>query len=143
MIVGVLDTNVLASGFAHPGSIPDALIRAWLALSWTLVISEHVIVELERTFEKPYFRRLVAPARVPRIISLLRRRAVLVPLTVEVRGVASHTEDDPILATALSGRADYLITGDHALQDLGTYQGVTIVSPREFLDILRAQATAD
>jgi hypothetical protein len=44
--------------------------------------------------------------------------------------VATHPEDDLILATALSGAADYLITGDSKLQKLGTFQSVTILSPR-------------
>lgn len=33
-------------------------------------------------------------------------------------------------------KAEYLVTGDKKLQDLRTYEGVTIVSPREFLDTL-------
>jgi predicted nucleic acid-binding protein len=53
-----------------------------------------------------------------------------------VTGVASHPEDDPILATAVSASADYLVTGDRQLQRLGSYRGVSIVSPREFLDLL-------
>ncbi len=41
-----------------------------------------------------------------------------------------------MLATAVSGTAEYLVTGDKPLQNLGTYQSVTILSPRVFLDIL-------
>jgi predicted nucleic acid-binding protein len=63
---------------------------------------------------------------------------VAVEITVEVRGVATHPEDDLILATAISARADYLVTGDRQLQALGSYQGVQIVSPRQFLTILQA-----
>jgi predicted nucleic acid-binding protein len=53
--------------------------------------------------------------------------------------VATHPEDDLILATAVSARADYLVTGDQQLQGLGTYQDVTVASPRQFLEILAAQ----
>jgi predicted nucleic acid-binding protein len=52
----------------------------------------------------------------------------------EVHGVATHSEDDLILATAVSAEADYLVMGDRKLQDLVTYEGVTIASPRQFLD---------
>ncbi len=58
------------------------------------------------------------------------------PITVTVQGVASHPEDDLILATAVSARADYLVTGDRQLLALGTFQGVQIVSPRDFVAIL-------
>lgn len=63
---------------------------------------------------------------------------MLTPLTYEVRGVASHPEDDRILATAASVHVDYLVTGDRKLQQLGEYVGVKIVSPRQFLEILEA-----
>jgi uncharacterized protein len=53
-----------------------------------------------------------------------------------VSGVASHPEDDLILATAASGAADYLVTGDRQLLALGTFYEVRIVSARQFLDTL-------
>jgi predicted nucleic acid-binding protein len=53
-----------------------------------------------------------------------------------VQGVASHPEDDLILATAVSAQADYLVTGDRQLLALGRYQGVEIVTPRAFATIL-------
>jgi predicted nucleic acid-binding protein len=48
--------------------------------------------------------------------------------------VATHPEDDLVLATAISAKAEYLVSGDTKLQRLGTYEGVKIVSPREFLE---------
>jgi predicted nucleic acid-binding protein len=55
-----------------------------------------------------------------------------------VSGVATHREDDQILAAAVSARAEYLVTGDKQLQQLGIYQGVRVISPRAFLDLLEA-----
>jgi hypothetical protein len=60
------------------------------------------------------------------------------PITVSVAGTATHPEDDLILATALSVGVDYLVTGDSKLQRLRSYQGVTILSPRAFLEALTA-----
>ena len=141
MTTAVFDTNVLASGFAgflRPTSTPGALVRAWLANQVELVVSEHIHSELSRTFEEPYFRRQIPAETIAEATDLLRRRATTVPLTVEVRGIATHPEDDLILATAASARADYLVTGDRQLLALGAYRGVTIVSPRQLLDILDA-----
>ncbi|MBI4492031.1 MAG: hypothetical protein HY690_04490 [Chloroflexi bacterium] len=69
----------------------------------------------------------------------MRGEATITPLTAVVQGVATHPEDDLVLATAVSAGADYLVTGDHHLQELGTYRDVTILSPRAFLDLLTAQ----
>lgn len=67
---------------------------------------------------------------------MLRSAAIVTALTVEVTGVATHPEDDLILATAVAGDATYLVTGDCKLRAVGTFRGVSILSPREFLDQL-------
>jgi predicted nucleic acid-binding protein len=69
-------------------------------------------------------------------LALLRRRGILVPITATVQGVATHPEDDLVLATVVSAGAHYLVTGDTKLQDLGAFEGVTILSPRAFLERL-------
>jgi predicted nucleic acid-binding protein len=61
---------------------------------------------------------------------------------VPVTGVASHPEDDVVLATALSGSAQYLVTGDHGLLELRTYRDLIIVSVHEFLATLPGLTTA-
>jgi predicted nucleic acid-binding protein len=66
----------------------------------------------------------------------LRRRSRVVALTDRVSGVASHPEDDVVLSTALSGRADFLVTGDAALRGLGQYRGTVVLSPRAILQVL-------
>ena len=54
-----------------------------------------------------------------------------------VRAVPDDPKDDPIIATAVAAKADYLVTGDRAhLLPIGQYEGIRIVSPREFFDIL-------
>jgi putative PIN family toxin of toxin-antitoxin system len=141
VIPAVLDTNVLASGFLNPEPTPGQLLAAWREGLYTLVISEHILTELARTFRRPYFSRRLSPAQQAANITLLRQQATLTELTVSVTGIATHPEDDLILATALSGRAEYLVSGDAPLrQRLGaSYQAVRIVTPQEFLDILRKE----
>lgn len=131
-----LDTNVLAAGFVHPDPSPGQLLQAWRDREYELVTSEHILTELARTFQQPYFRRHLTSDQQSNNLALVRTHATIVAITVEVHGVATHPEDDQILATAASASADYLVTGDVKLQRLGGYQGVTIVSPRAFLDIL-------
>lgn len=48
-----------------------------------------------------------------------------------------HAEDDPILATAVSGHAEYLVTGDRSLRRrVPAYRGVRLVTAREFAELL-------
>jgi uncharacterized protein len=136
----VFDANVLASGFLRVTlAAPALLIDAWRAGRFTLIVSEPLLVETERTLYKPYFADRLSIRQRNGIIALLRTGAVMTQLSVTVSGVATHPEDDLVLSSAVSAAADYLVTGDRKLQRLGSYEGVTIVSPRQFLDLLDEQ----
>ena len=137
MIVAVLDTNVLASGFVGEGksdSTPGELVRRWRAKTFTLVVSEHILAELTDTFTDPYFTRRLTASAIAEALDALRGDATVQPITVTVAGIASHAEDDVVLATALSARADCLVTGDRPLLERVTYRGILLLSPRQFLD---------
>jgi uncharacterized protein len=142
MMQAVLDTNTLASGFVgvlRPTSTPGELLRLWRGGRFQMLISEHIHTELTHTFEDAYFRRRLTDEERASALAALRQEATIVRITVRVQGVATHPEDDLVLATAVSVPAQYLVTGDTKLQRLRTYRGVKIVSPREFLEILGAE----
>ena len=54
-------------------------------------------------------------------------------------------EDDPddtkILACALEGEADFVVSGDHHLTDIGSFRGIPIVNPDAFLAIMAGKAS--
>lgn len=68
----------------------------------------------------------------------MQNEATIIPVAIKVQG-ATHPEDDLILATAVSEKADYLVTGDgHLLTKVGnSYRGITLVTPKDFLKILQ------
>ena len=66
----------------------------------------------------------------------MRHRSSFVHVLADIRDVATTPDDDLILATAVAGQAPFLVTGDRQLRNLGEYQGVRILGPREFLDWL-------
>ena len=142
MTRAIFDTNLLASGLVGlqiPTSTPGQLLQAWQARRFDLVLSDHILTELLSTLQDPYFRRRLSTRQIQGALRTLRRRSQVTPLTVSVSGVATHPEDDLILAAAVSAGVDYLVTGDGHLQRLGTYEGVEIVSPRQFLELLEAE----
>ena len=138
-MIAVLDTNVLASGTVTAITTPGQILDYWHLGRFNLVISEHIIDELKQTFNKPYFQKRVSSASVANFIDLLQNEALIIPITVKVQGVATHFEDDLVIATAVSAKADYLVTGDGPLiRKVGrTYQGVNLVTPNDFLQILQ------
>lgn len=89
-----------------------------------------------RAWTKPYWQTRFTQAQIDRALILLEHEAEVVPITAHVTGIATHPEDDLVLATAVSAQVEYLATGDRVLQDVGVYQGVSIRSPRALLDLL-------
>jgi predicted nucleic acid-binding protein len=43
-----------------------------------------------------------------------------------------------IIACAVAAGADYVISRDDDLLSLGTYEGIVMVTPEAFMDVLRA-----
>ena len=123
----VLDTNILLAAFAARG-LCEALLQACLE-SCRIVLSEHILKELREHLEG----KLKVPARQAKsIIAFLREQSEIVA-PAKVRGKACRDKDDlPVLGTALAGKADFLVTGDKDLLTLKHYEGIPIVSPREF-----------
>ena len=104
--------------------------------------SAPIVAELRRTLAKPYFAQRFTPEEIERALYLVRHRSSFVEVLAEVRGIATTPDDDLILATAVAGEAVFLVTGDRQLRNLGGYQGVRIVGPREFMDWLAANEGA-
>ncbi|MDQ3692305.1 MAG: PIN domain-containing protein [Chloroflexota bacterium] len=131
-----MDTNVLAPGFVGIASVSVRLISLWQAGGYELVVSDHLLSELERTFGDPYFAARVPVAKATSALQLLRADARFTDLTVTVSGIATQPEDDLVLATALSGGASYLATRDKQLLKIGHYRGLLILHPGDVLDLL-------
>ncbi len=136
----LLDANIFTSFLLHPDrdSPYAAIIRAAVAGQFTLLMPEELLAEFgARAKTKPYLIRHIAPEDVDAFIELIAAVAESLPgLDVPVPVVTRDPKDDYLLAHAVLGRADYLVTGDRDLLVLGQVEDVFIVTPREFLRVL-------
>jgi putative PIN family toxin of toxin-antitoxin system len=131
-----LDTNVLVSAFASRGLCAD-LLEEVLA-EHHLVVGRNVLRELGKALREKV--RLPAP-RATEIADFVAREADQV---VEGAGPARASvdpDDALVLGEALEGRAEAFATGDGALLELGTVQGLRILSPRQLWETLHASET--
>ena len=132
----VLDTNILLSALLRKDSPPDLIRRAWEAKRFTVVTSRWQLAELRRVSRYPRLRSLLRGHEVGRLMLRLERHAEVLDELPKV-DLASDPDDNPLLATAITGEADYLVTGDRAdVLVLGRVEGVPIVSARAFLERL-------
>lgn len=139
----VLDVNVLVSGIATGDTAPAQIMDQWANGAFDLILSNHVFDGVDRAFHKPYWKRRYSDKLIDAYLDHLRSEAVSVPPADSVHGVAEDLEDDLVLATAVAGQANFLVTGDRVLREIGEYGSVRIVTPREFLDLLERPFTAD
>lgn len=136
----VLDSSVLVSAFLTPHGSVVRLLRAPARDRYELCLSNAILTETaEALLAKSKLRRYAAYTDddVRDYIRWLLTQAEMVPDTPPPRVVPNDPKDDPIIAAAVAAKADYLVTGDRAhLLPMGEYEGIRIVSPRAFLEIL-------
>lgn len=136
MIRAVLDANVFVSACIQPlGPSGEVVRRAIEPKSFQLVTSNLILAEVRQSLRYPRVRkhlRLTEP-EIERLLTSLAVLADMVPGLLQVRAVRSDPDDDPYLAAAVEGLADYLVSGDRHLLEVGEYEAVRIVTPREFL----------
>lgn len=70
----------------------------------------------------------------------VREASIFLVIIPEIPVFERDPKDTVFLALALTGNADAIISGDKDLRDLGEYQGIPILSAREFLDLLDTPA---
>ena len=128
-----LDTNVLVAAFATRGLCADVL-RTVLA-DHELITGDVVLGELRTVLEE----RIKLPAStVTEIVALLRAQEV-VPKPAEPSPLLMRDEDDRwIVASAVAGQADVLVTGDEDLLSVAEQSPIPIVNPRGFWEQLRS-----
>jgi putative PIN family toxin of toxin-antitoxin system len=130
----VLDTNVLLSGIAYPGSVPGKIMTAWRFGSINVLLSNFIIEELRRVLPRLAQRHGLTLAEIDDLVDALSIQAeVIEPLQVNDRQLRD-ANDQPILGTLLAALetsgADYLITGDKDL--LAIADRYPIVTPAQF-----------
>jgi putative PIN family toxin of toxin-antitoxin system len=136
VIAVVLDTNVIVSGFPGRRGVPGELINRWLAREYRVVVSEHILRGVVRAWDNPWFRDRYARNEVEQALSLLRTQTAMVTPASGIHGVAADMEDDLVLATAVAGNVEYLVTGGRKFRQIGQYETIAIRTPRELLSIL-------
>lgn len=123
----VLDSNVLVAAFATHG-VCSELFEHCLK-NTTILCSDFIAVEVERI--------LVDKIKIPtrkssEIIRYIRNQAQwIIPESIII-GNLRDPNDQMIVATALSGKADFLITGDKDMLVLKKIKGTIMISPRDY-----------
>ncbi len=138
MVRVVLDTNVVVSAYLVPAGKPATIITLARQGKIEICLSDDILEEIKRTLLRPKLQRIhkARPEEIERFLQAFAKVSLFVPGATEVEPVEGDPDDTKILACAVEGQVDYVISGDHHLTDLGSFHGIQIVNPDAFLAIL-------
>jgi putative PIN family toxin of toxin-antitoxin system len=138
----IIDTNLLISAIIVPQSPPDKLLKAWQKELFILLICQEQLEEIKDVSQREKLKKY--PLFSKKINELLKNLGFVAELVEEVspNDLPIHSrdpDDDFLLAFALQGKADYLITGDEDLLILNGESALgklKIVKVTDFLNML-------
>ena len=135
----VLDANVYVSAAVRAEGPPGQIIERFLReAACEIVLSQPIVDEVLRAFTYPKVRKYIRRDLVPELwfedIVVL---AQFIAGEYALAGVSKDPDDDKYIAAAVEGRAGFVVAGDSDLLSLKQHEGIRIVSPRAFLDLLK------
>lgn len=131
----VIDTGIWVSALITKGTPPDQLYQAWRRGEFEVVTSAEQLEELTRVLAYPKLVRFIEQAEAARLLEKLAtlEQATDLPTLTD----SPDPDDNKIIATAVAGKADIIISGDKRdMLSLGTAQSIPIISARQAVDRL-------
>jgi len=129
----VLDTNVLVSGLLTRAGICGRILRLLAEEAFQLCVDERILQEYDAVLPRPAFK--IDSEDVLEILELIRSTALFV--TPAPLSVALPDPGDLASLEVASASGAVLVTGNARHFPAKARGGVTVVSPAEFLDLLR------
>jgi len=136
----VVDTNILVRALIEPhGTVGPVLLRLRHG-DYTLLYAQPLLEELVDVLNRPRIREKhqLTEQDIQTVVRLILLRGE--PVTSDKRITACRDpKDDKFLEVAVAGRADVIVSGDDDLLTLHPFQGIPIVAPAAFLQMLDAE----
>ena len=133
----VLDTNIFISALISGDGYPGQLLAAVKRERITLVTSIYQIDELRDVLSRERLKPYIRPAEAEDLVYHLEAVGMVTGKLPEM-SLSPDPKDNPILATAVAGEADLLVSGDKGdMLALGHVEGIPIVTARDAVGRLR------
>jgi uncharacterized protein len=135
MLKVVIDTNVFISAFYLPESRLARVVLLARRKTILNVISPPILKEVERIIKKKLFWD---DAKTQSAVRRIRNFSEEIHPQKRLAIIADDP-DNRILECAVAGQAGFIISGDHHLLDLENYQGIKVVNPARFLELIEGE----
>jgi len=134
----LFDTNVVLSGILKDRDPLRAILFALEHPEFEWIGSVEILQEYVNVLQRPKFR--LDDSLISQWTSIFERSIMLFPVTEQIE-FPRDTKDAKFLACALSTEAEYLVTGDRDFEEAAKLVNTTILSVRQFLDLVVPQWT--
>ena len=125
----VIDTNVFISAIMRGGN-PERILKAWERGRFNLFVSQEILKEVLETMSELGFPE----EKVIAWKNLITKQAHKVVPSKRLKIITADPDDNIFLECALEVGANYIVSGDKHLLDLGEYEGIKILTPKGFLE---------
>jgi putative PIN family toxin of toxin-antitoxin system len=134
----VLDSNVFVSALIVTAGKPAQILRRLGAFD--LLTTEEILAETERVLNYNRISRRygLSSQDIAAYIQRLREASRVLRATLRVEVIKDDPDDDKFLALAQEAGADYIVSGDPHLTRLSAYEGIPILTPARFLEVLKS-----
>ena len=133
----VLDTVVFVRALINPKGRWGRLLFE-LSDRYVIILSPDIIKEILSVLYRPALRErfpaMPEPAQLERVLSLLEQAEVVEP--DQQLAVCRDPKDNKFFECAVAGGADYIVSEDRDILDVGEYEGIKTVSAEEFMALL-------
>ncbi len=142
MLKAVVDTNIFVSSLLSRKGRPAEILNLWRDALFILVISPSIISEIKSVLQRSAIKKKyrISSELIDKLILLLEKDALLVPGLSNVSGAVPEDPSDEIfLSAALDAGAQFIVSGDRHLLDLGEFRGIPILTVQEFFELLKKE----
>jgi len=129
----VIDTNIWISFLI--GKSLTGLSQAIIGDLVIVLFSDDLFGELIKVLKRPKFKKYFSETAIEDLVTLLYEKVELIEITHHFED-CRDAKDNFLLDLAVSGHANYLVTGDADLLILNPFQGVAIISYQHFQNLI-------
>jgi putative PIN family toxin of toxin-antitoxin system len=130
----VFDTNVLVAAFTSIGLCHQAYEHALARTD--IVTARRLLEELHDTLTG---KMKIDPSLADEILAELANELEIVEPVPLLKSICRDEDDDWVLATARAGHSEIIVSGDKDPLVLKQFQGIKILSPRQFVEWMDRQ----
>jgi len=130
----VFDTNVIVSAILSADSVPRKAFN-FVFNHGIILLSYPIWNELNEVLQRPKFAKYISEQKREKFLWELYNQSQFINILEEIKECRDE-KDNKFLELAVSGNADFIITGDNDLLVLNPFRNIQIITPKFFLEII-------